>query len=103
VTGLTAKGLDRFSAAMLAIPNQGMHVSIGDPEVQTLLVGTSEALGVLFSSIDTGDVLLLVPDNQGVLIIIAPSSSKAAMKRDLKEAHKKKARRFLAGGHRELD
>jgi hypothetical protein len=31
---------------MLAIPNQSMHVRIGDPEVQTLLVGTSEALRV---------------------------------------------------------
>jgi hypothetical protein len=41
-----SKGLDPFGTAMLAIANQGMNVGIGDPEVRTLLVGTSEALGV---------------------------------------------------------
>jgi hypothetical protein len=89
--------------AMRAIPHQSMHVSICDAGVRTRAVGTGKAFGVLFYSIDTGDVLLLVPDNQGVLIFIAPSSSKSATKRDQEEAHKNTARRFLAGGHRELD
>jgi len=31
---------------MLAIPNQRVDISIGDPVVRALLVGTSEALGV---------------------------------------------------------
>src|SRR5260221_5909611 len=31
---------------MLAITNQGMGMSIGDPEVRAMLVGTSEPLGV---------------------------------------------------------
>src|SRR5260221_7050231 len=44
--GLTAKGLDPLGLAMLAIPNQSVDVSICDPEVRALLVGTSEALGV---------------------------------------------------------
>lgn len=46
VAGLTAKRLDALGMAMLAIPNQGMDMSIGDPKVQALLVGTGEALGV---------------------------------------------------------
>ena len=44
--GLAAKGLDALGMAMLAIANQRMDVSVGDPEVQALLVGTGEALGV---------------------------------------------------------
>ena len=44
--GLTAKGLDPFGMAMLAIANESMNVSIGDAEVWALLVGTSEPLGV---------------------------------------------------------
>ena len=43
---LTAKGLDALGTAMLAISDEGMDVRISDPEVQTLLVGTSETLGV---------------------------------------------------------
>jgi hypothetical protein len=46
VAGLAAKGLDLFSVTMLAIPNQGMNVSICDPEVRALVVGTGETLGV---------------------------------------------------------
>ena len=44
--GLAAKGLDAFSMAMCAIPNECMNVSIGDPGVRALLVRTGEALGV---------------------------------------------------------
>ena len=44
--GLAAKGLDLFSVTMGAIPNQGMNVSICDPEVRALVVGTGETLGV---------------------------------------------------------
>ena len=44
--GLTTKRLDQFGTAMLAITDQGMDLSIGDPEVRALLVGTSEPLGV---------------------------------------------------------
>src|SRR5258706_6653664 len=46
VTGLTPKGLNLLGTAMLAIPNQRVDVSLGDPEVQALRVGTGEALSV---------------------------------------------------------
>ena len=44
--GLTAKGLDSFGLAVLAIADQSVDVSIGDAEVEALRVGTGEALGV---------------------------------------------------------
>jgi hypothetical protein len=44
-TGLTTERLDALGTALLAIANQRVDVSIGDPEVRTLLVGTSEARG----------------------------------------------------------
>ena len=44
--GLTAKRLDLLGMAMLAISDQSVDVSIGDPEVRALLVETSEARGV---------------------------------------------------------
>ncbi len=44
--GLATKRLDQFSAAMLAIADEGMDVSLGDAEVQALLVGSGVALGV---------------------------------------------------------
>ncbi len=44
-TGLAAKCLDLFSAAMFAIPDESMDVSVCDPEVRALLVGTGEAFG----------------------------------------------------------
>src|SRR5262245_9858728 len=43
---LTAKRLDRFSAAMLAVADQGVDVSFSVPEVGALGVGTSEPFGV---------------------------------------------------------
>src|SRR5215469_14091900 len=43
---LTTVRLDLLGLAMLAIPNQRMNVSVCDPGVRTLRVGTSEALGV---------------------------------------------------------
>src|SRR5215469_14575885 len=46
VAGLTTKRLDPLDMAMLAIPDQGMDMSIGDPEVRALLVGAGEPLGV---------------------------------------------------------
>jgi hypothetical protein len=46
VTGQAAKRLDPLGMAMFAIPNQGMNVSICDPEVRALVVGTGETLGV---------------------------------------------------------
>ena len=46
VVGLTTKRLDPLDMAMLAITDQGMDLSIGDPEVRALLVGTSEPLVV---------------------------------------------------------
>ena len=46
VASLTAKRLDPLGMAMLAISDESMDVSIGDPEVRALLVGTGEALGV---------------------------------------------------------
>jgi hypothetical protein len=42
----TSERLDRFSAAMLAIPDERMDVGVSDPEVQTLLIGTGETLGI---------------------------------------------------------
>ena len=42
---LTTERLDRFSAAMFAISDQRVDVSLGDPEVRALSVGTSEAFG----------------------------------------------------------
>ena len=46
MAGLAAKGLDPLGTAMLAIPDQSMHVSIGDAKVEALLIGTGEALSV---------------------------------------------------------
>jgi hypothetical protein len=44
--GETSKRLDARSRAMLAIANQGMDRSVGDPNVRALLVGTGKAFGV---------------------------------------------------------
>ena len=44
--GGASKRLDALSQAMLAITNERMHVSIGDPAVSVLRVGTSETFGV---------------------------------------------------------
>ncbi len=44
--GLKAERLDALSTAMYAIPNEGMNLSVCDPGVRALLVGTGEALGV---------------------------------------------------------
>jgi hypothetical protein len=46
VAGLTTKRLDPLSLAMSAISDQGVDVSVCDPGVRALRVGTSEALGV---------------------------------------------------------
>jgi hypothetical protein len=46
MTGLAAKGLDLLGTAVLAIPNQRVNVSIGDPRVRALPIGTGETLGV---------------------------------------------------------
>jgi hypothetical protein len=46
VTGLTAKGLDPFGLAMLAIADEGMDVGLGDAEGGAEAVGTSEPRGV---------------------------------------------------------
>jgi hypothetical protein len=43
---LTAKGLDLLGPTMFAIANQCMNMSIGNAEVQALLVGTGVTLGV---------------------------------------------------------
>src|SRR5712692_9501096 len=42
VTSLAAKRLDPLSMAMGAIPDQGVDVSVSDPGVEALLVGTGE-------------------------------------------------------------
>ena len=44
--GLTVKRLDPLGMPMLAISDEGMDLSIGDPVVGALLVGTSEPRGV---------------------------------------------------------
>ena len=44
--GLTTKRLDPLGMAMRAICNQSVDVSVCDPSVRALLVGTGEALGV---------------------------------------------------------
>ena len=41
VAGLATKCLDLLSMTMLAIPNQGMNMSVGDAEVQALPVSAS--------------------------------------------------------------
>src|SRR5215469_13439739 len=46
VARLTAERLDPLSMPMLAIPDERMDVSVSDPEVQTLLIGTGETLGI---------------------------------------------------------
>ncbi len=43
---LTAKGLDPFGLAMLAIANQSMHSRVSVAKVRALPVRTGEALGV---------------------------------------------------------
>jgi len=45
-TGLAAKGLDRLSTAMLAVPDQRMDVSVCVAKVRALWVRTGKALGV---------------------------------------------------------
>jgi hypothetical protein len=44
--GRASKGLDLLGLAVLAISDQGVDLSIGDPGVRTLRVGTGESLGV---------------------------------------------------------
>ena len=44
--GETSKRLDPLGTAMLAISDEGMDVSIGDPAVRALLIRTGVALGV---------------------------------------------------------
>ncbi|GHO71727.1 hypothetical protein KSC_106190 [Ktedonobacter sp. SOSP1-52] len=46
VAGLTTKRLDPLSLAMSAITDQGVDVSVCDPGVRALRVGTSEALSI---------------------------------------------------------
>jgi hypothetical protein len=46
VTGLTTKRLDVLSMTVLPIPDERMDVSVCDSKVQTLLIGTGEALRV---------------------------------------------------------
>ena len=43
---LAAKGLDLLGTTMRAIADQGVDLSISDPEVRTLLIGAGVALGV---------------------------------------------------------
>ena len=43
---LTPERLDPLRSTMLAIANERMNVSVGDPEVRALLIGTGEALRV---------------------------------------------------------
>ncbi len=43
---LTTRRLDPLRLTMLAIANERMNVSVGDPEVRTLLIGTGVAFGV---------------------------------------------------------
>ena len=45
VAGLAAKGLDLLGTAMLAIPDEGVELSIGIPEARALLIRTGEAFG----------------------------------------------------------
>jgi hypothetical protein len=42
---LAAEGLDGLCTAMLAIPDEGVELSIGVPEVGVLLIRTGEAFG----------------------------------------------------------
>ena len=44
-------GLDRFSLTMRAIANERMHVSVGDPKVRALLIGTGVAFGEYASDV----------------------------------------------------
>jgi hypothetical protein len=46
VAGLTTERLDPLRLTMLAIANQRMNVSVGDPAVGALRIGTGEAFGV---------------------------------------------------------
>ncbi len=46
VAGLTTKRLNPLSRAMPAIPDESMDVSVCDPKVWALWVGTGEALSV---------------------------------------------------------
>jgi hypothetical protein len=41
-----SKGLDLFNTTMLAIANKSVDLSLSDPEVRALWVGTSEAFGL---------------------------------------------------------
>ena len=46
MASLTTERLDLLGLAMLAIANQRMNVSVCNPKVGTLVVGTGIALGV---------------------------------------------------------
>jgi hypothetical protein len=46
VASLAAIGLDLLGTAMFAIADEGVDLSIGDPVVHALQVGTSKALGL---------------------------------------------------------
>ncbi len=46
VAGRASKGLDPLGLAMLPISDESMNVSVCNPEVLTLVVGTSKALGI---------------------------------------------------------
>jgi hypothetical protein len=60
VASLTAKGLDPLGMPMLAISDEGVDMSIGDPVVGALLVGTGKALGI-----HLGDPRRLFTSGQG--------------------------------------
>ena len=49
--GRTSKHLDSLGMAMLAIPDQRMNVSLGDPEVRAPLIRTGVAVGVHASGV----------------------------------------------------
>jgi hypothetical protein len=43
---LTPKGLNLLDTAMLAIPNQGVHASVGLAKVRALPIGTGKSFGI---------------------------------------------------------
>jgi hypothetical protein len=66
VTGLATKRLDALGTALLAIADQRVDVSLGDPEVQALRGGTGEALSVYASGEHLADFSLHARDAQAL-------------------------------------
>ncbi len=73
VAGRASKGLDPLGLAMLAIADQGVDMSICDPGIRALLVGTGEALGVYPDGVLPGGFSPHARDAQTKVLALQPT------------------------------